>query len=139
MASLTGKKHSHVVDKIKQVLSEAEISARDFADIDVVRGREVTVYNLPKRECDLVISGYSVKYRLAIIDRWRELEDTVKAVSVEDMLLLAHKKLKQHYHHLHHTRSHTVVKTWRSGLHWDGRYGQWWMQVMPEWDSLNRK
>ena len=75
IAKLTGKDHHHVKDKIEKVLFEAEISAQDFADVQVVRGREVGVYNLPKRECDLVMSGYSVKYRLMIIDRWNELEE----------------------------------------------------------------
>jgi phage antirepressor YoqD-like protein len=37
-------------------------------------GQTADTYNLPYRETQLVISGYSVKHRLVIIDRWQELE-----------------------------------------------------------------
>lgn len=75
IAELTGKNHSDVCRDINNTLSQAEIGVSKFAGIwHDSQNRKRTEYNLPKRECDLVISGYSVKYRLAIIDRWQELE-----------------------------------------------------------------
>ena len=38
------------------------------------QNKERPCYQLPRRECDLVMTGYSEKYRLAGIDRWYELE-----------------------------------------------------------------
>lgn len=75
IAELTGKEHKEVLRDIRKILSEAEIDERSFA-LTYTDGanREQPCYNLPKRECDLVVSGYTVKYRLAIIDRWQELE-----------------------------------------------------------------
>jgi len=75
IAKLTGKTHAIVMADIKRVLAEVEIDSLVFQSIykDSMK-REKTLFNLPRRECDLVIAGYSAKYRLAIIDRWQELE-----------------------------------------------------------------
>lgn len=77
IAELTGKNHFDVTRDIVNILSQAEIDASKFAVIyKDAQNRNQTEYSLPKRECDLVVSGYSVKYRLAIIDRWQELESS---------------------------------------------------------------
>ena len=78
IAEITGKDHKNVLADIRRVLEEAEIEGANFlAPYKMPSGQTASVYNLPRRECDLVISGYSVKYRLAIIDRWHELEAVV--------------------------------------------------------------
>jgi phage antirepressor YoqD-like protein len=75
IAEITGKEHSHVMRDIRSVLIEAGIDASSFGGIYLdAYNRSKPCYNLPRRECDLVVSGYSVKYRLAIIDRWHHLE-----------------------------------------------------------------
>lgn len=76
IAELTGKNHFDVTRDIINIFSQAEIDASKFAAIyKDAQNRNQTEYLLPKRECDLVVSSYSVKYRLAIIDRWQELEN----------------------------------------------------------------
>ena len=76
IAQLTGKNHYDVTRDIEKTLFQAEIDVSKFAAIyKDAQNRNQTEYLLPKRECDLVVSGYSVKYRLAIIDRWQELEN----------------------------------------------------------------
>ena len=75
IAKLTGKEHSKVIADIQRILFEAEIGDAEFrASYITEQNKELPCYNLPRRECDLVISGYTVKYRLLIIDRWHELE-----------------------------------------------------------------
>ena len=75
IAQLTGKQHKDVLENIRKVLEEAEINSAEFsAQYKDSTGRTLPCFKLHKRECDLVIAGYSVKYRLAIIDRWAELE-----------------------------------------------------------------
>ncbi len=67
VAELTGKEHFNVRNDIERILKEAEIDILGFQDVSTNhKNQSVKIYNLPKRECDLVISGYSVKYRLAI-------------------------------------------------------------------------
>jgi phage regulator Rha-like protein len=88
ISELTGKFHYDVVRDLINILSQAEIDASKFAVIyKDSQNRNQTEYLLPKRECDLVISGYSVKYRLAIIDRWHELENKQQE---NPLLQLAH-------------------------------------------------
>jgi phage antirepressor YoqD-like protein len=75
IAVITGKNHKEVMRDIRTTLEQAEIDQRKFAQVYMAgNGQEQPCYHLPRRECDLVISGYSVKYRLAIIDRWHDLE-----------------------------------------------------------------
>jgi hypothetical protein len=45
-------------------------------------GQWVDVLFLPYRETQLVISSYSAKHRLAIIDRWQELEASKKIANI---------------------------------------------------------
>jgi phage regulator Rha-like protein len=75
IAELTGKQHTHVMRAIEKTLTEAEVSASIFGGTyKDKQGKTRKCYNLPRFECDLVISGYSVRYRAAIIKRWHELE-----------------------------------------------------------------
>jgi anti-repressor protein len=75
IAEITGKNHKDVMRDIREVLGQAEIDERRFAlTYKDASNREQPCFNLPRRECDLIVSGYSVKYRLAIIDRWHQLE-----------------------------------------------------------------
>lgn len=78
IAKLTGKDHNHVLRDIRKILSEVEIDPSKFGLVYLAgNGEERTCFNLPRLECDLVVSGYSTKYRLAIIKRWHELEKQV--------------------------------------------------------------
>jgi anti-repressor protein len=75
IATITGKPHGNVLQDISRILAEAQIDQKQFLSIyKDSYNRDQPCLLLPRRECDLVVSGYSVKYRLAIIDRWHELE-----------------------------------------------------------------
>lgn len=91
IAELTGKEHSKVTADIERTLDEAGIDAAEFRVISKdSMNRDRTIYNLPRRECDLVVSGYFTKYRLAIIDRWHELEKAKpKQLSRMELIQLA--------------------------------------------------
>jgi len=75
ISMLTCKDHKHVLGDIRRILDEVGISSAPFEAVykdQQLIGRPC--FKLPRRECDLIIAGYSAKYRLAIIDRWHELE-----------------------------------------------------------------
>ena len=75
IAKLTGKEHNHVLRDIRTILEEAEIDVSKFGSSYVSeQNKALPCYNLTREVCDLVVSGYSVKYRYAIIKRWHELE-----------------------------------------------------------------
>jgi phage antirepressor YoqD-like protein len=80
IAELTGKRHDHVMRDIEVQLSEllGEEGLPRFGDTyrNEQNSQTYRIYRLPKRECLIVVSGYSVELRARIIDRWMELEST---------------------------------------------------------------
>ena len=87
IAALCNKLHKNVTTDIEKMLTEVGIDGLKFQRIYKDKlNRDQREFLLPRRECDLVISGYSVKYRLAIIDRWHELEALTPKVSYADSL-----------------------------------------------------
>lgn len=75
IATLTGKRHPDVRRDIHHMLSELEEDAPSFRrTYRDSMNREQTEYLLPKRETLILVSGYNLAMRAAIIDRWQELE-----------------------------------------------------------------
>lgn len=75
IAERTGKEHAHVCRDIRNMLAELGEDESKFGSVyKGGNGEGRRCYLLPKRECLILASGYSVKLRAAIIDRWAELE-----------------------------------------------------------------
>lgn len=80
IADRTGKRHDHVMRDIRTLLEGLGIADPSFGgSYRDSTGRSLPCFNLPKRECLILISGYSVDLRAAIIDRWQELENAATA------------------------------------------------------------
>jgi phage regulator Rha-like protein len=84
IAELTEKRHDHVLADTRKMLEELGLRSTDFSvDLPDSYGRLQPAFNLPKRECLILVSGYSMELRARIIDRWQELEaQAVKPMSV---------------------------------------------------------
>ena len=79
IATLCEKEHGHVLRDIRKMLDELypKMDSIDYKGIFTLKN-EVTGLTseilLPKRECLILVSGYSIVLRSRIIDRWQELE-----------------------------------------------------------------
>ncbi|WP_273724059.1 Rha family transcriptional regulator [Bartonella sp. AU18XJBT] len=77
IAQLCGKRHDNVMRDIKNILLEL-YDEKDILKFEGIfsdsMNRKKTEYLLPKRECLILVSGYSTTLRAKIIDRWQELE-----------------------------------------------------------------
>lgn len=81
IAELTGKEHKNVLADVRKMLEDlGQTSAAFSADAPDAYGRPQVVFNLPKRETLILVSGYSVELRARIIDRWQALEDGTSAL-----------------------------------------------------------
>lgn len=73
IADLTGKRHDNVMADIRKMLVEIQ-SPEKLGDYIDTKNRTQQMLLLNKEECLCLISGYSIKLRMAIIKRWQELE-----------------------------------------------------------------
>lgn len=77
IAELIGKNHFHVLRDIEKMLVEmGEGGVSKFGDtyVNPQNRQAYRIFNLPKRETLILVSGYNVQMRTKIIDRWQELE-----------------------------------------------------------------
>lgn len=79
IADLTGKRHDNVMRDIRTMLTELHgeggILSFEGTYRNEQNGQEYPCFHLPKRESLILVSGYDVNMRAAIIDRWQALED----------------------------------------------------------------
>lgn len=75
IAEITGKQHAHVMRDIRALLeqgvTESNFGLSEYKDST---GRNLPCYNLTKKGCLILASGYNALLREKIIDRWEELE-----------------------------------------------------------------
>ncbi|WP_375677054.1 MULTISPECIES: phage antirepressor KilAC domain-containing protein [unclassified Bartonella] len=84
IAEVCSKQHKNVMRDIKQIFNELKFEPVDFIGTYVdAKGESRPCYNLPKRECLILVSGYSTALRAKIIDRWQELERQVATPQVD--------------------------------------------------------
>ena len=75
IATLCDKRHDNVMADIRKMLNELGLYAPDFSGTYTTeQGNQYECFNLPKRECLILVSGYNVKICIKIIVRWQQLE-----------------------------------------------------------------
>ncbi|WP_066017837.1 Rha family transcriptional regulator [Endozoicomonas atrinae] len=75
IAEATKKNHADVIRDIKNMCAQLNWNVSKYAGIYCdARNRQQTEYNLPRYECEVLITGYDVKRRAAVIKRWHDLE-----------------------------------------------------------------
>ena len=83
IASLTKKRHDHVLRDIRDMQDKMK-DATIFGGIYLDRyGREKLLFKLPYRETIILLSGYSIELRAKVIDRWIQLEKRHKSIREE--------------------------------------------------------
>ena len=76
IAELTGRRHDNVLRDIEKMLDELGVGSLSFEGSYLSdQNKQMPLFRLPRRECLILVSGYSVEMRAKIIDRWQELED----------------------------------------------------------------
>lgn len=75
IAEITGKRHDAILRDIRNLLSQG-VNAHNFVAVEYTdkKGEKRPCFNLTKKGCLILASGYDAKLRERIIDRWEELE-----------------------------------------------------------------
>jgi anti-repressor protein len=77
IAELTGKRHHNVLRDIEKMLTEIGAIKNDLSSVyQSAQNKSIPCFNLPKNLTLALITGYSAKLRLAVIDRWQALEES---------------------------------------------------------------
>lgn len=87
IAELTHKRHSDVmrdIDRMLPKIANANVRRLTYKDR---QGKERPYYCLPHRELLVLLTGYSVELRTAVIDRWAFLERGYRADRVKSIEL----------------------------------------------------
>lgn len=77
IAEVTGKRHSDVLRDIRNLVEQLEDdNERNFALVEYTdgKGERRPMYELSKKGCLCLASGYDANLRMKIINRWEELE-----------------------------------------------------------------
>lgn len=77
IAEITGKRHSDVLRDIRNLVEQLEDdNERNFALVEYTdgKGEKRPMYELSKKGCLCLASGYDANLRMKIINRWEELE-----------------------------------------------------------------
>lgn len=75
IAELTEKRHDAILRDIRNLLNQG-VNAHNFVEVEYTdkKGEKRPCYELTKKGCLILASGYDAKLREKIIDRWEELE-----------------------------------------------------------------
>lgn len=76
IAELTGKQHFHVKRDIEKLLGDLQEDPSKFGCTYLDgQNRKQTEYLLDREHTDCLLTGYSAPLRMAVVRRWRELEE----------------------------------------------------------------
>jgi phage antirepressor YoqD-like protein len=76
IASVTGKRHDHVMRDIRNMLNELEITDPSFGgSYQDGTGRALPCFNLDRELTETLVTGYSIQLRHKVIRRLHELEE----------------------------------------------------------------
>lgn len=104
IAETTGKRHADVMRDIRNIIEQLDNKAeRNFALSSYLseQNKELPMYILSKKGSLCLASGYDAKLRMAIIERWEELESKNRnggfkvPTSFKEALLLAAKQQEE--------------------------------------------
>jgi len=73
ISELTSKRHDHVKTDISKLYNELGDTPKS-GEVYNHQNQMVKVFKLQRRECDLLMMGYSIATRAKVYDRWLELE-----------------------------------------------------------------
>lgn len=75
IAELAGKRHDHVMRDIKKMLETLEVNHPKFGGVYIdSKGEQRPCYKLDRYHTEVLVTGYDVKRRAAVIKRWHDLE-----------------------------------------------------------------
>lgn len=102
IAEITGKRHDAILRDIRNLLEQG-CNAHNFVEVEYTdkKGENRPCFQLTKKGCLILASGYNAVLREKIIDRWEELENEKQnggflvPQSFSEALLLAANQAKQ--------------------------------------------
>lgn len=100
IAEVTGKRHDAVLRDIRSLLEQG-VNAHNFVEVEYKdkKGENRPMYQLTKKGCLILASGYNALLREKIINRWEELEKKEQSLLTPEQMFMQSAQLfyKQQY------------------------------------------
>lgn len=75
IAELTGKQHKHVMADVRSMCDQLGVDSAEFsAQYQDSTGRSLPCFELDRYHTEVLVTGYDVRRRAAVIKRWHDLE-----------------------------------------------------------------
>lgn len=74
IAELTGKRHDHVKRDIRSMYESLGLPPNFGEKVEETGGRPLVTYHLDRYHTEVLVTGYDVRRRAAVIKRWYDLE-----------------------------------------------------------------
>lgn len=113
IATVTGKRHDHVMRDVRSMLEQLEKDAPSFGEIYIDgMGRKQTQFRLDRLHVECLLTGYSIPLRMKVLERLKELEAgqhvSVPASFAEALRLAADQQ--EQIQQLQITNQHSAMK-----------------------------
>lgn len=93
ISELVGNEHAKTKQSIERLITKQVIKDCPLGTLKLPSGQTAQVYNICKRDSFVVVAQLSPEFTAKLVDRWQELEESIKPMSMQELVLYSAQRL----------------------------------------------